>query len=100
MTGPLRSAAGRRSKNLCKEHHGMTQEELPNAEREVLACVCRLGSATVRQVREAIVTYRPMTHASVFTLLGRLQAKGLVTRQKGSRGKAFVYKPAAHPDRT
>ena len=78
----------------------MSRDSLPNAEREVLACVCRLGLATVRDVREAMAAYRPMTHASVFTLLGRLEAKGAVTREKGPAGKAFVYRPAVHPAKT
>ena len=78
----------------------MSHESLPNAEREVLACVSRLGEATVREVREAMEAYRPMTHASVFTLLGRLEAKGVVSREKGLKGKAFVYRSAVHPNKT
>ena len=35
---------------------------------------------------------RRMTHASVSTLLARLTHKGLVTREKGSVGKAFVFR--------
>jgi predicted transcriptional regulator len=38
-----------------------------------------------------------MTHASVSTLLKRLEEKGLVDRQKGSVGKAFVYGPRVQP---
>ena len=84
---------------LDSEVQTVADELFPNAEREVLACLCRLGAATVRQVREEMEAYRPMMHASVFTLLKRLEAKGAVTREKGPKGKAFVYKPAVQPVR-
>jgi predicted transcriptional regulator len=32
-----------------------------------------------------------MSHASVLTLLGRLEEKGLVSRHKAPVGKAFLY---------
>ncbi len=64
----------------------------PGAELEVLACLWQLGEATARQIREMMHGYRPMAHGSVATLLGRLQEKGLVEREKGPVGKAFIYK--------
>src|SRR5690348_4009470 len=67
--------------------------DLPDAELEVLASLHRQGRATAREIREMMAGYRPMAHASVLTLLTRLEAKGLVTREKGSFGKAFVYLP-------
>lgn len=70
----------------------MPCNSLPPAERDVLACVQRRGEATARQIREAIRAYRPMTHGSVVTLLKRLEAKGLVSKEKGPVGKAFVYR--------
>lgn len=69
----------------------MTGKQVPNAELEVLACLNRMGLATARQIREAMLPYRPMTHGSVFTLLTRLEVKGLVTKEKGPVGKAYVY---------
>ncbi len=66
---------------------------LPGAELEVLACLWRHGEATARKVRETMHGYRPMAHGSVATLLGRLQEKGLVAREKGPVGKAYIYKP-------
>ncbi len=74
-----------------------TNERLPDAELDVLACLWRRGKATAREVREALERYRPMAHGSVATLLGRLRTKGLVARQKGPVGKAFIYKPTRHP---
>jgi predicted transcriptional regulator len=73
------------------------EQILPEAEMEVLAVLHARGEADARQVREALDAYRPMTHASVLTLLGRLEVKELVTRRKGEVGKAFVYAPAKSP---
>lgn len=64
---------------------------------EVLAVLHARGEADARQVREALAAFRPMSHASVLTLLGRLEAKELVTRRKGEVGKAFVYTAAKSP---
>lgn len=55
---------------------------------------------TARGIRESIAQRRPMAHASVCTLLGRLEAKGLVSRQKGPVGKAFVYRACVQPGST
>ena len=74
--------------------------DLPDAELEVLACLQQQGTATAREIREAMREYRPMAHASVLTLLTRLEAKGLVTREKGPVGKAFVYLPTERSMRT
>jgi BlaI family penicillinase repressor len=78
----------------------VSEPELPDAELEVLACLWRQGGATVRRVREAMQEYRPMSHASAFTLLRRLEAKGLVRREKARAGKAFVFRPTTRPGRT
>lgn len=67
---------------------------VPAAELEVLAVLKRRGTATAREIREALAAFRPLTHASVATLLGRLEARGLVSRERGPVGKAFVYAPA------
>ena len=87
--------AGQESTTRGTEQEG--EERLPDAELDVLACLWRHGEATARQVREALDHYRPMAHGSVATLLGRLQAKGLVSREKGPVGKAFVYTPTLQP---
>jgi BlaI family transcriptional regulator, penicillinase repressor len=78
----------------------MSEERLPDAELEVMACLWQLRQATARQLREAMLDYRPMAHASMVTLLGRLEAKGMVKRAKGPVGKAFVYAPLRRPDKT
>jgi predicted transcriptional regulator len=70
----------------------MSEIKLPDAEMEVFACLAHLEQATAREIREAMQDYRPMAHGSVLTLLKRLEAKKLVSKEKGSVGKAFVYR--------
>jgi predicted transcriptional regulator len=73
----------------------MTEQNVPTAELEVLACIRQMEQATAREIRERMHSYRPMAHGSVVNLLKRLEAKKLVTRKKGPVGKAFVYRPRA-----
>jgi predicted transcriptional regulator len=69
----------------------MNKKDIPAAELEVLACLKKLRAATAREIREIMAPFRPMAHGSVVTLLARLEAKKLITKKKGSVGKAFVY---------
>ena len=71
------------------------EAKLPDAERDVLACLNRLNEATVRQLRDELQPIRVMEAASVMTLLKRLESKGLVRRRKADKGKAFVFSPTA-----
>jgi BlaI family transcriptional regulator, penicillinase repressor len=64
---------------------------LPEAELDVLSCILRQSGITAREIREALATVRPMAHASVVTLLTRLENKRIVRKEKGPQGKAFVY---------
>lgn len=75
----------------------MPEPQLPDAELEVMACLWKHGKSSARQVREALESYRPMTHAAVSTLLKRLEDKGMVTREKGPVGKAFLFRAAVPP---
>jgi BlaI family transcriptional regulator, penicillinase repressor len=77
-----------------------SDDGLPDAELEVLACLWQKGEATARDVREAMAGFRPLTHSAVSTLLARLQEKGLVSRRKGPVGKAFLFRAAGRPQRT
>ena len=54
----------------------MDENQLPDAELEVLACLWKHGQLTARSIREEMVGYRPMTHAAVSTLLKRLGLAG------------------------
>ena len=78
----------------------MTAQDLPAAELDVMTCLWERGPQTARAVRETLEDARPMTHSSVCTLLNRLAEKGLVTREKGRTGKAFVYSAAVAPTKT
>ena len=74
-----------------------TVPSLPEAELDVLSCVLQKGKVTAREIREALTEARPMAHASVVTLLTRLEAKGLLRKEKAPQGKAFVYEATQKP---
>lgn len=78
----------------------MTAQQIPDAELEVLAVLWKRGQLSAREIREAMENYRPMTHAAVSTLLKRLGEKGLVKREKGQVGKAFLFQAAIPPRST
>lgn len=59
-------------------------------EHEVMTIVWNRGSVTAADVRAGLG--RPLTNATVRTLLRRLEAKGYV--RHAVRGRAFVYEPA------
>ena len=65
---------------------------LPDAEVDVLAVLWNHGPSTVRQIRDRVKKRRSLSHASVSTLLRRLEQKGLVEHEKAQQGKAFVFK--------
>jgi len=72
-----------------------SDDALPEAEMEVLAVLHTRGASDAAEIRVALEGFRPMTHASVLTLLGRLEAKKLVSRTKAPVGKAFIYTATA-----
>jgi BlaI family transcriptional regulator, penicillinase repressor len=76
----------------------MPEDSLPDAELDVMVCLWQHGPQTARALREALESSRPMTHASISTLLMRLIDKGLVAREKGGVGKAFIFRALAPPD--
>ena len=78
----------------------MTESDLPPAELDIMGCLWRLGPATAAEIREAIGKQRPMAHATVCTLLKRLQDKGCVSRKKSGEGKSFRYSAEMKPSRT
>lgn len=75
----------------------MTEQEIPDAELDVMSCLWSNGPSTARQIRESLAKRRPMTHASVCTLLRRLEEKSFVAREKAGRGKAFRYQAKIQP---
>jgi len=77
------------------ETRGAAQPGTPGSllgrrEREVLAVLRELGSATVQQVAEHLDT--SLAYTTVMTTLDRLFRKGLLDREKVNR--AFLYSPS------
>ena len=78
----------------------MPQGRLPEAEQDVLGVLYELGEATAREIRERLEPRRPLAHASVVTLLNRLEEKRLVRRRPSEKGKAFLFAPTRERTRT
>lgn len=68
---------------------------LSKGEMEVARVLWELGSGTVRQVFEAIVSKRGVDFATVQTYLRRLEGKGYV--RSTLRGRTNVYSPRIKP---
>jgi len=66
---------------------------LPEAELEVLSHLRLMRQATAADLRALLERRRPLTHASVMTLLERLRERGLVARRRADVGKAYIYHP-------
>jgi predicted transcriptional regulator len=60
-------------------------------EYAVLCTLWDLGKASARQVHERVGKRGDLVYTTIATVLDRLHAKGLVSRQLA--GRAFVYKP-------
>lgn len=69
---------------------GAPGTQLGRREREVLAVLRELGSATVQQVAEHLDA--ALAYTTVMTTLDRLFRKGLLEREKVNR--AFLYSPS------
>ena len=65
---------------------------IPEAELDVLAVLWRRGPLTAAEIRKNLEERRALSHASVLTLIGRLQERGLVSVEDEKRGKAFVFR--------
>lgn len=67
------------------------------AELDLLQTLWPLGSATVRQVHEAMLKDRPdVTYATVLRLMQIMHGKGLLIRDEA--GRSHVYAPAYTQD--
>lgn len=67
------------------------------SELEVARVVWGLGSATVRQVVEAMPKGREVDFKTVQTYLRRLKVKGYLRTRR--EGRTLVYSPRVHPNR-
>jgi BlaI family transcriptional regulator, penicillinase repressor len=61
-------------------------------ELEIMKVVWPLGSATVRDVYEALRARRPIAYTTVMTLMKIAERKGYLRRRR--QGRAFVYRAA------
>lgn len=68
-------------------------DSLPRREREIFEIVCSAGEASAADVRRAMAD--APSHSAVRTMLGRLEAKGLVRHR--SVEQTYLYKPAVQP---
>lgn len=68
---------------------------LSKGEMEVARLLWELGSATVRQVHQALPADRPMDFTTVQTYLRRLEAKGYAKARLD--GRTRVYAPKVKP---
>ena len=70
----------------------MTTASQPTpAELEILDVLWDRGSATVREVHDAINSHRSATYTTVLKIMQIMHEKGLVERDQA--GKAHVYRP-------
>ena len=74
-----------------KEDSSYEQNPSP-LEFEALKVLWTLGSGTVADVRDALMSERELAYTTVLTLLDRLAGKGAVRRKK--HGRSYVYRPA------
>ena len=62
--------------------------QLPRREREIFEILCSAGEVTAAEIRERMDD--PPSYSAVRTLVGRLEAKGLVEHR--SIDQAYVYR--------
>lgn len=74
---------------------------LPDSELKALQALWDLGPSTAREVREHLDKQRSETlaHATVVTLLQRLEAKKYIQKTGKQVGKAFVYRAVLQPQK-
>jgi predicted transcriptional regulator len=68
-------------------------DSLPRREREIFEILLRLGEASAADVRRAMAD--APSHSAVRTMLGRLEAKGLLTHR--AEDQTYIYKPVPQP---
>jgi predicted transcriptional regulator len=75
--------------------------QLPDSELEVIQVLWTQGACTASDIRETINRQRrePLAHATVATLIQRLETKGYVRKTGEQMGKAFVYRAVLQPER-
>jgi predicted transcriptional regulator len=72
------------------------QPTLTTQELAIMKVIWRLGTATVRDVYEAVLETRRVAYTTVMTMMNILEGKGYLKKEKHDR--AFRYRPA-RPER-
>jgi len=72
------------------------QPTLTTQELAIMKVVWRLGTATVRDVYEALLETRRIAYTTVMTMMNILETKGYLKKEKNNR--AYRYRPA-RPER-
>ena len=70
------------------------QTTLTTQELSIMKVIWRLGSATVREVYEALRESRQVAYTTVMTMMNILEAKGYLKKEKEKDDRAFRYRPA------
>ena len=68
-----------------------TSKHPTELELEILKVLWRDGPLTGRQVRDRLAKVRDLAYTSVMTVMGIMEDKGYVTREKSER--TFIYSP-------
>jgi predicted transcriptional regulator len=68
-------------------------DSLPRREREIFELLCSAGEASAAEIRARMTD--PPSHSAVRTMLGRLEAKGMVTHR--TEDQTYVYKSVPQP---
>jgi len=70
---------------------------LTRHELAIMKIVWRLGTATVRDVYEALRERRRIAYTTVMTVMNILESKGYLKKERAKDARAFRYRPA-HPE--
>jgi predicted transcriptional regulator len=70
------------------------QATLTPQELAIMKVVWRLGTATVREVYEALRENRRVAYTTVMTMMNILESKGYLKKEKEKEDRAFRYRPA------
>ncbi len=74
--------------------------KLPDGELELLTVLWRLGKATAKEIGDELRPQRNLNHATICTLLRRLEDRKCVRRKKITGSREFLYEAIAKPEPT
>ncbi len=74
--------------------------KLPDGELELLTVLWRLEKATAKEIGDSLRPKRDLNHATICTLLRRLEDRKCVRRKKIPGSREFRYEAIAKPEST